>query len=230
MHLEPPNSRLESFRDFARHYLMIVLSILTALGLEAWIEHVHHAHAAAVANAQIEAELSANLADIRKMHDADVQRLKALTQLDDYLIQAVKGGTDAAAIRQHVDALTKGQIYLGLFLPEMRHEAWDVAVANQSASWIDARRLRRYATIYADQGEFERRIVFNTSVNLQGSRMNDVDAGLKAGTIQPIEMMNAVNSMDSSIGDTVVALDSLERAFRLELPDLVAAAPAPSAR
>jgi len=226
VHIEPPNTRLESFKDFAKHYLMIVLSILTALGLEAWIEHAHHAHAAATAGAQIEAELSANLADIRKMHDADARRQKALTQLDDYLIQAVKSGTDAATVRQHVAALTKGQLYLGLYLPEMRHEAWDVAVANQSASWIDASRLRRYATIYADQDEFERRIVFNTSVNLQGSRMNDVDAGLKAGTIQPLEMMNAVNSMDSSIGDTVVALDSLERGFKRELPDLVAAGPA----
>ncbi|HKR77020.1 MAG TPA: hypothetical protein VJR95_10155 [Rhodanobacter sp.] len=226
MHLEPPNTRLNSFKDVAKHYLMIVLSILTALGLEAWIEHAHHAHAAAMASAQIEAELSDNLADIRKMHDADVQRLRALTQLDDYLIQAVKSGTDAATVRQHVDTLTKGQLYLGLYLPKMRHEAWDVAVANQSASWIDANRLHRYATIYADQSEFERRIVFNTSVNLQGSRMNDVDAGLKAGTIQPLEMMNAVNSMDSSVGDTVVALDSLERGFKLELPDLIAAAPA----
>jgi hypothetical protein len=226
VHIEPPNTRLESFKDFAKHYLMIVLSILTALGLEAWIEHAHHTHAAATASAQIEAELSANLADIRKMHDADVQRLKALTQLDDYLIQAVKDGTDAAAVRRHVDEQTKGQFFLGLYLPEMRHEAWDVAVANQSAGWIDANRLRHYATIYAGQSEFERRISFNTSVNLLGSRMNDVDAGLRAGTIQPLEMMNAVNSMDSSIGDTVVALNSLERGFKLELPDLVVAAPA----
>ena len=226
MHIEPPNSRLESFRDFAKHYLMIVLSILTALGLEAWIEHTHHAHAAATASSQIEAELSANLTDIRKMHDADVRRLKELMQLDDYLVQAVKDGTDAAAVRQHVNVQTKGHFFLGLYLPEMRHEAWDVAVANQSASWIDANRLRHYATIYADQSEFERRISFNTSVNLLGSRMNDVDAGLRSGTIQPLEMMNAVNSMASSISDSVVALDSLERAYQLELPGLVAAAPA----
>ena len=35
MHLELPNVRLQSVRDFLKHYLMIVLSILTALGLEA---------------------------------------------------------------------------------------------------------------------------------------------------------------------------------------------------
>ena len=46
MHLELPRTRLQSLKDFIKHYLMIVLSILTALGLEAWIEHVHHKHAA----------------------------------------------------------------------------------------------------------------------------------------------------------------------------------------
>ena len=44
---------------------MIVLSILTALGLEAWIEHTHHRHAAEVAGAQIEAEIRANLEGVR---------------------------------------------------------------------------------------------------------------------------------------------------------------------
>ncbi|MBD8900498.1 hypothetical protein [Rhodanobacter sp. DHG33] len=226
MHLEPPHAELTSFKDFAKHYLMIVLSILTALGLEAWIEHTHRTHAAATASAQIEAELQTNLADIERMRGADAQRLAMLTQLDDYLVQAVKDHTDAATIKQHIDAQTSGDFSLGLQLPKLRHEAWDVAVANQSAGWIDAGQLRHYATIYAYQSDFERRVSFNTSVNLQDSKMNDIDADLKAGTLQPIEVMHTVNSMASSIGDTVIALDSMERAFKHELPDLVATAPA----
>lgn len=227
MHIEPQNFSLESFKDFAKHYLMIVLSILTALGLEAWIEHTHHAHAATMASAQIEAELGINFTDIQRMRDADAKRLAMLTQLDDYLVQAVKDGTDAATIRQHVDAQTASDFSLGLQLPKLRHEAWDVAVANQSAGWIDAERLRHYATIYAYQSDFERRVSFNTSVNLQGSKMNDVDADLKAGTVQPLEVMHTVNAMVSSMGDTVIALDSMERAFRQELPSLAATTSAP---
>ena len=65
MHIEPPNTRLATYKDFAKHYLMIVLSILTALGLEAWIEHAHHAHAAEAASLHIRTELQANLADVR---------------------------------------------------------------------------------------------------------------------------------------------------------------------
>lgn len=38
MHLELPKAQLKSFGDFLKHYLMIVLSILTALGLEAGLD------------------------------------------------------------------------------------------------------------------------------------------------------------------------------------------------
>jgi hypothetical protein len=60
MHLELPKLRLHTLADFIKHYLMIVLSILTALGLEAWIEHTHHDHAARLATTKIEAEIRVN--------------------------------------------------------------------------------------------------------------------------------------------------------------------------
>jgi hypothetical protein len=227
MHLELPRVRLDSFKDFLKHYLMIVLSILTALGLEAWIEHAHHEHAAAAASAQIEAELETNLANIRRVRGNDAQRLASLKQLDAYLVDAVKHGVDDATIGRQVDTQTEGSFYLGLELPKLRHEAWDVAVANQAASWIDADRLRRYATIYAYQNDFERRISFNTSLNLAGAKVNDVDADLRSGTVQPREIMHTVNAMMSSVGDTVVMLDAIEQAFQRELPQLSAAASAP---
>jgi len=226
MHFEIPKVPMHGFKDFAKHYLMIVFSILTALGLEAWIEHVHHAHAAAVASAQIEAELSANLADIRRVRDADARRLSALKQLDGYLIKAVKDGADGTTIKQQIDAQTTGYFYLGLQLPTLRHEAWDVAVANQSASWIDASLLRHYATLYAYQNKFERFVSFNTSVNLDGSKVNDMDADLHAGTVQPRELLHTVYAMVSLMGDTVIALDGQEKAYRRELPQLALAAPA----
>lgn len=225
MHLELPKTRLNSFKDFAKHYLMIVLSILTALGLEAWIEHAHHQHAAATASAQIEAELGANLAQVRYMRDADGKRLAMLKGLYGYLIQAVKDGTEPAQVRQEVERRMQHYFSLSLQLPTLRHEAWDVAVANQSAGWIDAGQLRRYATLYAYQNDFERRIAFNTSVNLPDSKINEVDADLQVGNARPEDILHAVNSMASSVGDTAIALDGLERAFQRELPGLAAAAP-----
>jgi hypothetical protein len=101
-----------------------------------------------------------------------------------------------------------------------------VAVANQSAGWIDARRLRHYATLYAYQSDFERRISFNTSVNLQDAQLNRVDADLQVGTAQPAELLHTVNAMMSSMGDALTALDAMQKAFGRELPALAAATPA----
>lgn len=42
---------------------MIVLSILIALWLEAWIEHAHHTHAAELASRRMTTELRQNLAE-----------------------------------------------------------------------------------------------------------------------------------------------------------------------
>jgi hypothetical protein len=228
MHIEPVKARLDSFKDFVKHYLMIVLSILTALGLEAWIEHSHHAHAAETASAQIEAELGANLGQVRRMRDADARRLAMLKELYGYLVEAVKDGTGAAQIRQEVDRRTQRYFSLSLQLPTLRHEAWDVAVANQSAGWIDADHLRRYATLYADQNDFERLISFNASINLPDSKIDVVDADLRADTARPEDILHAVSSMASSMDDAVIALDGLERAFQRELPGLAATTPAAS--
>jgi hypothetical protein len=229
MHLELPKARLNSFKDFAKHYLMIVLSILTALGLEAWIEHAHHAHAAAIASARIEAELGANLAQIRAVRKFDAARQKALTALRDELASELKAKMPEDAIRQRIVAQAD-DFGFGLQLPELRHEAWDVAVANQSASWIDAGKLNRYATIYAGQQEFERFSAMNTDLNLRGVEINQIATALQLGDIRPRELLGAVNSMISSLHDTGVMLDSLEKAFKKNVPGLAATAALARAR
>lgn len=223
MHFEIPKLPIHSFKEFARHYLMIVLSILTALGLEAWIEH---AHAAVVASAQIEAELRPTSPIPGGVRDTDAKRLAALKQLNGYLIKAMKDGANGATIKQQVDAQTAGYFYLGLELPTLRHEAWDVAAANQSAGWIDTSLLHHYATLYAYQSKFEQAVSFNTSVNLGGSKVNDMDADLHAGTVQPREILHTVYAMTSLMSDTVIALSDQENAYRRELPQLAPAGPA----
>ena len=78
MLFEFPKVRIDSLKDFAKHYLMIVLSILTALGLEAWIDHAHHQLAAATASAQIEMEIRDNMTEAHTDLQHDVAQLKRL--------------------------------------------------------------------------------------------------------------------------------------------------------
>jgi hypothetical protein len=79
MHFEVP-SLPHSVKEFAAHYFMIVVSILTALGLEATVEHLHHKHAAEAAQKSIEQELHNNLVNLRENDARNLERLAPLTR------------------------------------------------------------------------------------------------------------------------------------------------------
>jgi hypothetical protein len=150
MHLELPKIPLDSLKDFFKHYLMIVLSILTALGLEAWIEHSHHEHAAAAAVAAMQAELRQNLKDTDEILEKNVATLHGLEKLDETLTADFANNADAAAINQHIHDL-RGVFKLNLDSPNLPSTAWEVAVANQSATWIKAEQLKKFSAAYAEQ-------------------------------------------------------------------------------
>jgi len=211
MHLELPKARLNSFKDFVKHYLMIVLSILTALGLEAWIEHTHHEHAARIASAQIEAEIRDNLEQVHNAHAHDIKRMHALEAVRDSLLRDIKAKLPEMEILRHARALMPDGLYLDYRWPVMRHEAWDVAVANQSAGWIDDGRLRRYSTVYAQQSAATTTMTLDLPLALDGPRMGDAVIGLESGTLSPVELLRVTNQMAGVVNEAAHMLDNLER-------------------
>ena len=62
MHVELPKAK--KFKEFGGEYVMIVISIITALGLEHAVQSYHHRHLAHEASVRIEAELRSNLAEL----------------------------------------------------------------------------------------------------------------------------------------------------------------------
>jgi hypothetical protein len=209
MHIELPRVRLHSLKEFATHYLMIVLSILTALCLEAWIEHVHHEHAAAEATVKIEAEIRENLVQIKQKRDHDYARMRALEKIRDSLIDDIKAHASVAVINQHIHEADPDGLYLDWRWPVMRREAWDVAVANQSASWIDANRLSRYSSIYAAQNAGTTIIVQDATSVFSGQRMADIIVDMQMDDYQPRELLHVVNQMAGLAGEAAHGLDNL---------------------
>ncbi|MEW9622645.1 hypothetical protein [Rhodanobacter geophilus] len=195
MHLELPNTRLASFKDFARHYLMIVLSILTALGLEAWIEHAHHVRAAEQASLHIRAELLANLADTRKSIKTNQDLLAPLQQLDESLTRDIRGNLPAATINQHIQA-QKDAYKLSINWPTFASQSWDVAVANQSAGWIDDARLRSYSEAYADLRETSNWFSHDGIALLDVPTMERLRVRVDFGApVDPLEFASTVRQM-----------------------------------
>ena len=207
MHFEVPKVKLHSLREFAQHYLMIVLSILTALGLEQWIESVHHRHAAEYASARIEAELGDTLRDIQKAIDVDEEHLKPLIAVDKAIIEDVRSGMSDAEINKHIRQLND-QVKLGINWPAFSTEAWDVAVANQSASWIDVDRLHRYAAAYAAQRDAASWTAHNMTLALDAPRMVDLHTRIGLGKdVDPIEFLTVLQQMINTSNETVGYLE-----------------------
>ncbi|MFC4765768.1 hypothetical protein [Dyella koreensis] len=228
MHLEVTKVRLHSLKDFAKHYLMIVLSILTALGLEAWIEHSHRAHAADAASQRIEAEIRTNLSQTRTSLQQDTEQLKRLSEIRKAVIDHLKSGVADDTIKQRILALTKDNFDLKLRFPTLRHEAWDVSVANQAASWMEDDRLQRYAAAYANQRDSITSMTENTTILMSGSRLVDTVADLQTNEVQPREFLHVVSQMIAIQQQTVNALGSLEKQLMTALPNEGAADAKPS--
>lgn len=202
MHFEVPKVRMHSLREFAQHYFMIVLSILTALGLEQWIEHSHHRHAAEQASEQIETELRATLDSIHGALATNARELAPLQALKAAVGDDVSHGLSDAQINQHIREL-KGNFVLSVSWPSFATQAWDVAVANQSATWIDIDRLHRYATAYAAQRDAANWVTHDSTIALNGPRMVDLRTRIALGKdVDPVEFLGIVQQMINTSTET----------------------------
>lgn len=148
MHVEVPKSH--SFKEFAGEYIMIVVSIITALALENGVHRYHQNHRAHEAVRNIEAELAANLTDLRATIKKNEAQIATTTKMRDILLANIEAGaSDQEAIG---DAIKKAGGNFGIVMetPSFQHEAWDVAVANQSLTWVETGRLKHYANQYSN--------------------------------------------------------------------------------
>jgi hypothetical protein len=203
MHFEVPKVKMHSLREFLQHYLMIVLSILTALGLEQWIEHTHHRHAAEYASAQIDTELRNTLNDIQSAIDVDEKKLAPLVAINEAISDDVRHGVPDVEINKHIRERIKG-FALGINWPAFNSQAWDVAVANQSATWIDVERLHRYAVAYAALRDAANWTTHNATVALNAPRMVDLQTRIRLGKdVDPMEFLSVSQQMIISSRGTI---------------------------
>jgi hypothetical protein len=197
-----------------------VLSILTALGLEAWIEHAHHRHAAETAQMQIETEIRANLAELQHSLAQDTHQAQVLDSIRNALVQDFKAHATDEAISRHIQALVQTDDFnLNLSWPTLRHESWDVAVANQSASWIDDARMRRYSAAYASQRDLANTLSANLALVMNGPRMIDAMTDLRIGNVQPREFLRVISQMAVMLGQAQDNLTILQKHLETALAE-----------
>ena len=210
MHLELPKARLHSLKDFLKHYLMIVLSILTALGLEAWIERSHHLHAAQTANRQIRAEIESNLHEVRASIKVNEALIAPLLEYEEVVSRDIREGATAAVFNQHIQA-RRTSFKLSVNWPTFASQAWDVAVANQSASWMDDADLRRYSAAYADLRDTSNWLTHDSVILLNAPTMAALRTRIDlSANVDPLEFATVLRQMVSTSQEVQSHLQQLE--------------------
>jgi hypothetical protein len=148
MHTPDAHTAPSGLRDFLRAYAMIVLSILTALAFERAAIGLHDRAAARDSRVRIERELDADAADLRASITKNKAGMEAARKVLDSLLAAIETGkADSAATAAIMKGVFPAQ--MGISTVTWQRDAWDAAIADQSASNLDQADLQRYALIYA---------------------------------------------------------------------------------
>jgi hypothetical protein len=219
MHIEVPGGKLKSLKDFGAHYLLIVLGILTAVGLEQWRESVHHRKAAKVAQAQMEAEIRENLSELRQYYKKNAENFIRLRDFSRRLDMEIRNGTAKEAIYSTLvkPAIADKSLNLGMGWPTTRREAWEVAVANQSAGHMEPGVLKQYAAVYSAQRDLTGILVGQMSA-LTSSETLDTFLEAQFGRAEPLQLLKAVRRSSVAVSAVQGNLRELESTMVSALP------------
>jgi len=208
MHFEVPKAK--TFKEFGGEYLMIVISILTALALEQVVQTVHHRHLADEATQKIEAELRTNrkeLAEVLEHNEGDVRRIQKTGQ---ELLQAILNKTSDDVLMRRFHAEWKPSVVLAIKVPTLRREAWEAALANQAVTWMPSEKVERYASAYANIRDVQLLSTGGSIGFLDGPRMRDTMSDVQMGTATPRDMFRLLNQMLSAYSSIDGNLDGLQ--------------------
>lgn len=190
MHVEPPSHAPSSLKELGIHYLMIVLGILTALGLEAGFETLHHRRLAQHTVEQLETELRANLVEVRSALQKNQASSDELTALfGDIKTLAQQGKVKSGTLYEMLGRRLK----ISVITPALRRDAWEAAVADQALIHMPRESLRRFSEAYTAQRESQ--LATQASFNAVGSisRLTDVAVDAEFGRADAVEVLKALH-------------------------------------
>lgn len=223
MHVEPPTHAPTNLKELGIHYVMIVLGILTALGLEAGFEALHHRKLARTTLEQVEVELKANLAETRSTLKQNGEVMKQLNGLYVDVKQLVHDGQAKPAA---LKALLDTRLRVSVFTPGLRRDAWDTALADQALMHLPHADLRRLSEAYTAQRDAQQAL--QSSFNAMGAFVRLTDAAVDAefGRGDAVDLIKALHAYRI----TLSAIMGVERGLEQQLAEsLNDAAPADAA-
>jgi hypothetical protein len=143
----------------------------------------------------------------------------SLQQLYDAIAKDMRDGKTDAAINQHIQA-RKNEFNLSLDWPIFANQAWDVAVANQSATWMDSTALSGYSAAYSKQRDAASWMTHDSALFLEAPRMAALRTRIDLGReIDPLEFLIVLRQMIITSSETQSHLQQVESPLKQMLPD-----------
>ncbi|HEY8876431.1 MAG TPA: hypothetical protein VIN03_02635 [Roseateles sp.] len=222
MHVEPPTHAPTNLKELAVHYVMIVLGILTALGLEAGFEALHHRKLARQTIEQVEVELKANLAEARETLK---RNRESLQQLDGVYAEAKKLMDQGRAKPAALNTLLSEKLRISVSMPGLRRDAWDTALADQALMHLPLPDLRRLSEAYAVQRDAQQSFQMTFGSISSFSRLTDAAVDAEFGRGDPVDLIKALHAYRLALN----AVIGVERELEKQLMQSLGQAAAPAA-
>jgi hypothetical protein len=204
MHFEVPKAK--TFKEFGGEYLMIVISILTALALEQGFEAWHHRHLAHEASTKMNAELRSTIKEVDKALEHNEKKREQLHLVRDQLLAGIRAKTSDAELMQRFQKEWAEMMRLDLDTPTLHREAWEAAVANQAVTWLPREALENYAAAYGALRDTSTQTYSGALMFLDTPRLLDTFSKAQMGTATPQEiyqlaarMVAAYDNLDSNL-------------------------------
>jgi hypothetical protein len=208
---ELKRSPVHTVKEFGKEFAMIVVGILTALSLEHLAVAVHNEHEAEKSRERVVAELKGNLASVRNTIPENGRRAKTFEPVIAALEDDIRQNKSSAEINAHIrQVLKEHPVFEGINMPNLRHEAWDLVIADQSLTHIDASSLNRYADIYALQRELHTIMQNDFTMSDAFNKFESIAIELEFNRADPLEALKAMRKMRELFAHIADPLHSLE--------------------
>lgn len=217
MHFEVPKSK--KLKEFGSEYVMIVISILTALALEQAVEAVHHRHLAQEASERMDVELRANAVEVGKVLAHNEGKRDELMAVHDAMLASIRGKGSEAEWNARYQRQWEKELDISFQYPTLRREAWDAAIANQAVTFLPQPALVRYSSIYGDVRDINS--LFHGGMTfLDGPRMLNAVSNIQVGIVDRQELFRTVNQMILTYNNIDGNLKDLQKKLAAATADL----------
>ncbi len=214
MHFEIPKAK--SFKAFAGEYVMIVVSILTALALEHAAQRYHRWHVVEEAVHSLNTEIAANMVETHKVIEHNTAQVDKLARLKAVVGADIKAGASDHDTLRHMMKEAGNEFGLNIRSPSLQREAWDVAIANQALSYMDAARLQRYARLYAVTRDMQSALAGASNAFVSLPQYMDTVSDIEIDKVTARDLYRMLGQLGAAHRSSIGNLKSLESELREE--------------